>query len=691
MTDDGQSLGYRQLYEMVKGDSSITYSAFVRKMHRLETGNVRTVNALKRKMDLEIKKKPVKREFLAFDGEGFDDKYVLLANSLDERISNPDGLTSKECLDFLSTGYSLPVIRVFFSFGYDVNHILRDVPDDLLLKLMQGNSIVWEGYRIQYIPGKIFSVNNYKFFDVFSFFQTSFINVVRRMLGEDAVTENLTAGKAARGSFDTWNMDDLVKYNDEELALLVQILNKLRDAFENIDVHLTEWYGPGAVAKVWFAAHKIKVAEKHAKGSLHALDCAYFGGRFEQLSLGKFQNAYEYDIHSAYPAVMSTMPNFTKWNRVTQFEDHPYSIWHVSFDLRADVISKNERTFLPLPMRGKDGRISFPMVGKGWYWYSEVKVLLDYFPNARITIREGYIADTEGSPFAWVAELYDYRRELKDSGDLSQYAIKVGLNSLYGKCAQRVGRNTYFSLSWAGYITSSTRAKLARAGYENGADNIIGFATDALFSTKPLKLPLSDDLGDWEASSFDSATFFQSGVYRMESGGKIEDRYRGSPLRHGIDDIIQQLTEHPNNLPSVRVGRFISHLLAIKAPNAYGPYRLQFVQTKHTLQIDAPYKRHYTGFDIKIKNGNVVTNYGRILTEPIASIPKVWIEDNSIFDHSAYLHGRRFNNVESSPPPIRDMQLQRMLDDAGVISSHDGLYDDVADLLMLPILEDQSM
>lgn len=690
-TDD---LTLKEIYERaIEGvENPASYKVWLKKLRRAQNKNVRTSTSLKRKLGVpEPERRDKRREktqFVAFDGEGFDNKYVLLANSLGERIVNTDGLSSIECLQFLAADYEIATKRVFFSFGYDVNMILHDVPDDLLEVLFKGRMIEWEGYKIHYIPGKIFSINGYKYFDVFSFFATSFINVVKLMLGEDRVSTGLLAGKEARGTFETWPIEKIIEYNDEELALLVEIMDKLRRAFHDVDIYITDWYGPGAVAKYWLKKYDVLPEKIHDFSLLSALNGAYYGGRFEQISLGTFRNVFEYDIHSAYPAVMAEMPNFSNWRAVTKFEPmHPYSIWYVEFDLRDDA-RNTEFGYFPLPMRSLDGRICFPLVGKGWYWYPEIQLILRYFPNAKITFHRGYVASGKDRPFAWVRALYNYRRQLKASGNLSQYAIKVGLNSLYGKCAQRVGNNEYFSLAWAGYITASTRAKLAAAGYENGSESIIGFATDALFSTKPLNLPVSEELGDWEESRFDKGIFFQSGVYRLQNdNGQTSDRYRGSPLRSGIEDIITQLKKSPEQYPVVTIGRFISHLLAIKAPNAYGPFRLRFVKVVHRLQIDAPYKRHYLGFlrRIDLRTGIPRMDYGRLLTGPIRSLPKIWVNDVNPFQWSEYLSGRiKFENVESAPPPLKDTTLQSSLEEA----TREFPIEEISDLDALPVVED---
>jgi hypothetical protein len=699
----------REIYDAID-NPEITYESWLRKLHRFAEGNVRTTRRVQRTLGVEqtvTRKQVYLQNFIAYDGEGYGNKFVLLANSLGERIVDPDGLSTEKCLEFLTRKYEGVSKRVWFSFSYDVNHILRDIPDTDLLDMLSGKAINYKGYTINYIPGKIFSVNNYRHYDVFSFFATNFINVVATMLGRDRVTEKLIEGKLARGSFEQWNIDDLIAYNDEELELLVEIMNKLRDALIAVDVRLSEWYGPGAIAKYWFKKYQVKVPAIPASVPLYkALKSSYYGGRFEQLQLGRFRHVYEYDIRSAYPSVMSTMPAFSDWRRVKSYADNPYSIWYVTFDMRA-YLQRGFRGSLPLPVRSRDGHICFPALGKGWYWQHELQLVRDFFPKAKLTIHEGYKAEANGTPFAWVKGLYEYRQKLKSEGNLAHYAIKVGLNSLYGKTAQTVGSNIYHSLAWAGYITSSTRVKIARAAYSTDPDNLIGFATDALFTTKAISdISVSDDLGDWEEQLFDVGTFFQSGVYRLErpcdnldikcpkcngTGTETQDRYRGSPLRRGIDDIIRQLKGDKSKYPSVKISRFISHLLAIRDPKAYGPYRLEFITVKHTLQIDAPFKRHYN-FITKLnpETFEITYDYGKLLREPIKSLPKVWVEDVYPFHFSDNLY-RRFEDtdIESVPNKQKDSVLQQLIED-GNIAAQDSPYIDVESVEILPVVEDMN-
>ena len=694
----------KELYEQVADADSVSYEAFRQKLRRLLDGNTRTVNKVIRNAGKRPRLPAPPSEFLAYDGEGWGDKYTLLANSYGERIANPDGLTTLECLDFLATRrYETPVKRVFFSFNYDVNHIIKDFDDEQIQTLLAGRTVEYQGHRISYIPSKILTVNNIKYYDVFSFFATSFVNVVRRMLGPEAVTETLLAGKAGRGSFDSWDMDTIIAYNDEELDLLVRVCDRLREAFTGINVHLTEWYGPGAVAKYWFKEHGVAPKEKHPEGALDALHSAYYGGRFEQITLGKIKNIYEYDLHSAYPSVMQDMPYFRSWKRVKgPVGDSPYSVWNVSFDLRADqgISSPNRKSrrphgFLPLPVRARSGHLCFPMVGKGWYWQAEVKVLLDFFPDAKVTVHEGYVATVEGQPFAWIKPLYDYRQTLKANGDISEYAIKVGLNSLYGKTAQRVGSSPYFSLAWAGYITATTRARLARAGYEGGSRNVLGFATDALFTTTKLNLPLTNNLGDWDEQRFKEGLFFQSGIYRLtRSDDTTVDRYRGNPSRKGIDDLIDQLHKYPKAHPKVKVVRFIGHQLAVAAPKAYGPYKLQFVTAEHEVMLDAAYKRHYhfpnqIKWPDQSKEPYKINDYKALLRLPILSDAKVFVDDDSWLLSELYQYGElplTDDDIRSRAGPMKDPNTQRLMEDAEELAKEMGMR--VIDVEGLPVMED---
>ena len=101
--------------------------------------------------------------------------------------------------------------------------------------------------------------------------------------------------------------------------------------------------------------------------------------------------------------------------------------------------------------------------------------------------------------------------------------IKLALNSLYGKLAQQVGwepsRNgkpqripPFHQLEWAGYVTSFARSQVLSVSL-SALDSIIAYETDAVFASAPLPAPIGSQLGEWEATTFSSLTYVQSGLY----------------------------------------------------------------------------------------------------------------------------------------------------------------------------------
>lgn len=543
------------------------------------------------------------KPFLAFDGEGRTlegkHKYVLLACSNGRHVYNPSGLSTSECLNFLLSSQRSKCIRIFYSFGYDVQQMLVDLPDDLLVQIMHGQMVRFGPYRLSYMPGKIFVVNNIRFYDVFNFWQKSFIKAVTESLGPNSVSENLVHGKQSRSDFATWDVADILRYTNEELQLLVSLAEHLRTILLKSDIHLgSSFYGPGSIANYWFKRHQIAPPPIVDPKIIDVMERAYYGGRFETFKLGRVENIYECDINSAYPAVLSSLPYLDEWTSCPgrgYFSPtiSPYSVWHVEWHLGVS------ETIGPFPSRDKHGLISYPANGIGWYWKCEVEAAIALYGKGCFKIRSGYYPNvTRDQPFDWINDVYLQRRELKSNNDPAERGLKIGLNSLYGKTAQRVGTAKYFSLAWAGYITSSTRAKLLQAANIVGTEHVAAFATDACyFDTAPEGLDFGKGLGQFGREPWDRAFFIQSGVYRLErkplgsDRGRVlndglirKDAYRGYHVEKGIQDVFDQIQAHPFTPPFIYTTKFIGHLEAIKCPVALGPHRLCFILIRKKIQ-----------------------------------------------------------------------------------------------------------
>lgn len=128
--------------------------------------------------------------------------------------------------------------------------------------------------------------------------------------------------------------------------------------------------------------------------------------------------------------------------------------------------------------------------------------------------------------------MFDYRAQLikADKKDSRGQVIKLNINAMYGKMAQRIGRKgqppKYASLWYAAAITAGTQRQLIEGALTN-PDVVVAFATDILITTEPLDIdvPVEKTLGQWEMQKGDKGTFIQSGVYTihlLDKDGKPE-------------------------------------------------------------------------------------------------------------------------------------------------------------------------
>lgn len=198
-------------------------------------------------------------------------------------------------------------------------------------------------------------------------------------------------------------------------------------------------------------------------------------------------------------------------------------------------------------------------------WGSKVKVEATW-----------YLPEAKKSSMANLKQLYTARQALKKAGNPAEYGLKIGLNSVYGKLAQRVGSKPYHCLPWAGMITSHTRAEILR-GIAHHEGDILALATDAIFARIPLpKLKLGSGLGQWKLERYKAFLCVMNGFYSLD-GTTPKHATRGMPRIPDDEwgDVITQLNKKQRL--SRRQRMFIGHNSALHCPKALGPHRLTFI------------------------------------------------------------------------------------------------------------------
>lgn len=479
------------------------------------------------------------RQFIAVDGEGVNhdvdsaQSYVLLGTSSGESVSSRD-LSTIECLEFLMhvRDRHPHALFVAFAFNYDVNMILKDVPIHLLHRMRKAKPTKWGGYRIHYIPSKWFAVTNLhtghtmKVFDTFTFFACSFLVACEQFLGKD--DERLIRvrdGKGKRNVFRYDELHSLIKpYMREELSLMVSLVETLRTSLETAGIFPRSWHGPGAIASALLKREHIKDYKTPDLPPTVRLasQFAYYGGRFEQFKTGMYEGeVHYYDINSAYPYALTLCPSLTgEWHeREFPSDRNPFKLYHVRYvpDLRPPKF--DIRSINPIPLRDNKHCVYYPPLVDTWIWGPEYEIMRKHFDGSMQLVSVIEIDDDGTRPFEFIQDMFLERKEFKRQGNPAQLACKLGMNSVYGKLAQRVGWNEekgtappFHQLEWAGFLTSVCRAKMLDVMMQ-APSSIIAIETDGLFSTQQLDVTIGDQLGEFEHEEYDGIIYVQSGVY----------------------------------------------------------------------------------------------------------------------------------------------------------------------------------
>lgn len=466
------------------------------------------------------------REIIAVDCETTPHGIVLFLSAGEQSparfLYRASGLDYREVLDWLTSLPHGPLYCGFF-FDYDVNQIIRFLPPLHQEQLAAQGRVSYRGFRIRHIPSKRFTVENLStkrritIWDVGGWAQCSFSTLCEReQLGTARERAYVAAMKAKRGSFITESRAALIRYTTLECRLLSQWVQRLIQLHEDCGIHLRSYTGGGATAAALLRGRgwKAPALPPHIE---YLAQASYFGGRSEISCNGPVPGpVYAYDINSAYPSAICSLPEIGDacWVKVSSFQPAMWGFYHVEWEIPASS------PWGPFPVRGgKSSSLIYPVKGSGYYHSWEIEAALEVFGAHAIRVKGGYAMIPSEFPFTWVRDLARMRLFFKAANDPRAFPLKVGLNSLYGKMAQRAGKAPLRCLAYAAAITARTRGQLLRVAARHG--HVIRLlATDGIISSSRLDLELGCGLGQWGEKEYDSAWILQSGVYWLGSKQK---------------------------------------------------------------------------------------------------------------------------------------------------------------------------
>jgi hypothetical protein len=438
--------------------------------------------------------------------------------------------------------------------------------------------------------------------DTFSFFQCSFLKAidpqsrVKAKLPPYLTTQEdyelILEGKARRADaqFDA----DMIRYNQAEVDVLAALMREVNEGLVQNHVRLKrpQFFGPGQVAQA-FLDHTLEIprllsmntaADAEAREKLlqklpayiadaatachnhaycgreyipvtgknvreHVPDCfrdagrkSYYGGRFEVFYHGKFRGTcYEYDINSAYPAVMCQLPCLFHGDYLDG-KGNPYDALPANRGFGVGngkvlccayvTVTGSHPRMAALPWRGKDGRILFPHIVKGWYWLHEIEAAQRAKLIDRVDWHEwvAYIPCDCPPPLGWIETLYQERAAMGEGKNApSGVGKKLGYNSIYGKFAQSVGNPKYGNAVYASLITAGCRCIVldAIASHPAGAYGVLNIATDGVyFGSRHLSLEIDKTkLGAFDETPRSNMTFYKPGCYWDDNARELVKQY----------------------------------------------------------------------------------------------------------------------------------------------------------------------
>lgn len=512
-----------------------------------------------------MRQKP--RRWIGVDGEGVGrrpHRYVLLACSDGDYVEDRHGLSTVDCLDFLLNLGTRDARVSGYYLSYDWTMILRDLDDRSLYSLFRpelrargsGNFARVEYspskrskrvYKIHWLAGAMWLSDDrgrkVTVWDLGKYYQGPFLGALQDWNIRPDVQGEIAEMKKRRSLFTWREISRIRRYCLNECEALADFAAAVEQAHVDADLKPRGWFGPGSTASALLKRHDIRERRGIVPPvMLEPVACAFFGGRAEISRSGYVPGPiYSYDISSAYPYHASQLPclEHGRWERVTR--ERAIKGAGVAHALVHGRIDAHPRPWGPLPVRLPNASIVFPSGGASGYWWRDEWLAARSgwtglkFDHAYVLRRE-----CDCKPFAFLPDLFARRRAIgKESGEGK--ALKLALNSCYGKLAQTVGGAQYASRVWAGMITSGTRAQVLKLMLRHAdMKDVLMIATDGLFSTERHDVDPEIVLGGWERAEHESITLVRPGIYWL---GDSKLRARGIGRDNLNDAAKLQLSE----------------------------------------------------------------------------------------------------------------------------------------------------
>jgi hypothetical protein len=492
------------------------------------------------------------RKIVAIDTETDNGDIFLIADSNGNTLEHPN-IVLENILQFLlkyDEGYWV----FFYNLAYDAECILKLLPVDILKSYRFKKELKFEynGYTIHYIDRKKLSIRKGNHcvlcYDIAQYYENkpltdAYCENIKKQLENDYL-ELKRKRKSFTLSYFLRHKKQLRRYCIYDCKLTKELAVNWVNLFQEVfGFRVKKWISAGYLAEKVLINNGIEIPFfNDLPYEIQELAWkSFYGGRFELIQRGFIGECYLYDINSAYPFALTKLPDILNGNWISSKKIDPNAALGF-FHIRA--IIDDSVKISPFPFRTKKNLIIYP-VGE-----FETYVTLEELKAVRNDERISYkILDSYqfipakicGYPFKkFIEKQYEKRLTFKAKGLPTERAIKVILNSIYGKTAQRKNNTmgNLFIPVIAAFITGYTRAQLYRFVRDhNLANHVVAFATDSIATRKEIPNLDSKKLGEMKLDKHgNDAIFLSNGFYLLNGKWKNRgigyDRERKVEIEH---------------------------------------------------------------------------------------------------------------------------------------------------------------
>ena len=411
---------------------------------------------------------------------------------------------------------------------YDAGSILYKLNKGLLKELQEYGITDFSGYVISYIPHKYLEIKKgesiVRIWDICQYYKMSLDKASEIYLQDNKIhieDKSFTLERIKK------DFSEILQYCVHDASLTARLGDYLLAKLKLFNIQASRLYSTASVSYQYFEQEAgiihIKRFWKSHKDLIKAAIDSYQGGKFECTSRGYFENAYEYDIVSAYPNSIRNLVDISKAKvHKVKFPivDAPYSFLRVKISIYNDV---------NLPFGKLVGALR--VYGIGEYYTTITGIEYDYLieHNVNVQILECFslTIDHISYPYRKVIDTLFARKEAC-KGDKMEYSLcKILMNGFYGKMVQcqydkleemyMTGQG--FNPIYASYITAETRLAVTRIQQEL-KDDCIAVHTDSVITKKPLDaLHVTGKLGGFDFEVSGKTIVVGCGCYQIGDKG----------------------------------------------------------------------------------------------------------------------------------------------------------------------------